>query len=393
MANHAPLQIRIGPDRQGLIDLDTVITSFWEELPKLLLAGGIGWLVATRISNRWDLAKKRNEFDLTLTTEFYDAIGSFKAIGRQAQIWGTGPTGRITQAQWDAARDRLLQQAIDLESRIDAILAKVVLEDRADDDVSEAERRRRLHVAGLMRVTVRNLREGIQDNNLATPAFGTAAFYLSNRIVSDLGEILYTRALKASDRTPGANGHGADYLNLINYRTADLQDATACLAPAVRAFNIARNQARQTGRRANVHALLRDGEWGLIEMHDNRPVALNPPAATCAVSFAPRVVTDQDVADAAAQVFATFPTVRQFLVLADRTARVIVVDRAGSGRPLICLPTDELPRDLPFRLNMAGPVMAARLLAWTFDDATERALQDIARAPLWAAGGAANGPV
>jgi hypothetical protein len=74
----------------------------------------------------------------------------------------------------------------------------------------------------------------------------------------------------------------------------------------------------------------------------------------------------------------------------DRDARVFVVDRAGTGRPLICLLTDELPRDPPFRPNVARPVMAARLLARTFDESTQQAVQDIARTPLWAAGGGAN---
>jgi hypothetical protein len=58
---HEPIQVCLAPKLVNWFDLDASITSFWEELPKLLIAALVGWFVAVRITNKWDLAKKRND--------------------------------------------------------------------------------------------------------------------------------------------------------------------------------------------------------------------------------------------------------------------------------------------------------------------------------------------
>lgn len=251
--NPSRFQVRVRPYFNGWLDYESSVSSFWEEIPKLVLAGLGGWWIAVRVTNRWDLAKKRNEFAIWPAQDFYHAIGKFKATRRQAEVLSRLPnppsTGDLKRRE--VIRDKILEQAIELESELDA-MAKVVLEDRADTSITKEQQVKRLHVAGLARVMVRNLREGIQHDRLETPEFGTPEFYLSNRVLSDPGEMLYTRALSASDREPKTDMHGAVYLRLINYRTTDLKSAAAAIAPAVRAFNAARRTARDAGRLANV---------------------------------------------------------------------------------------------------------------------------------------------
>ena len=67
------------------------------------------------------------------------------------------------------------------------------------------------------------------------PEFGYPALSLSNRTVSDLGEVLYAYALKITERKPEAGLHCADCLTLITYRTADLDIAAPRLAPRTEA--------------------------------------------------------------------------------------------------------------------------------------------------------------
>jgi hypothetical protein len=63
-------------------DWDLLVSAVWAGLP----AAVAGFVFAKWITNRWDLAKKRNELELDLTRQYYEAIGTFKALGRQAEI-------------------------------------------------------------------------------------------------------------------------------------------------------------------------------------------------------------------------------------------------------------------------------------------------------------------
>jgi hypothetical protein len=382
-ATGIPLQVRVGSDVEGWIDRESMVTSFWGELPKLALAGFVGWLVAVMITNKWDLAKKRNEFDLDLVKDFYDAIGKFKAVGRQAEVYVRLPatTTPAQQHQRDATRDRMLQQAIELESQIDAVLAKVILEDRADKGVGDDERVRRLRIAGLVRVMIRNLREGLQHGNLQTPAFGTPEFYLSNRLLSDLGDILYTRALTVRDRKPEIRMHSADYLNLINYRTADLQIAAASLAPAVARFNVTRATARLEARRANVGRIFQAGRWGEVKVLAGQPAAVAV-GATLAVEFATARVSDPAVSAAASAAFAAQPQLQCYLVLADGEARVLLCAANAPASPATFVPGSALPALLPIAPGVAQPLLAAHLLEWRLSEAAQTALNDVAAAPI-----------
>lgn len=133
---------------------DALQSAFWSGLP----AAVADVAFALWISNRWDLAKKRNGLDLELTREYYDAIGTFKALGRRTEILRKAQWGGAGNAQLAAHQQKSIEQAVELEGRIDAILAKLILEDCADTSLSPNERRRRRRLAGLLRLSVRTLR-------------------------------------------------------------------------------------------------------------------------------------------------------------------------------------------------------------------------------------------
>jgi hypothetical protein len=385
-ADQGVVQVHIRPDFSW-IDYEVSLTSFWEELPKLVLAGLGGWWIAVRVTNRWDLAKKRNEFDIQLAQDFYNAIGRFKAVGRQAEVLALlpNPPTAAEQRRRDAAREKLLEQAIELESVIDAMLAKVVLEDRSDTDVADDQQAKRLHVAGLVRVMVRNLREGIQHDRIGSPEFGAPEFFLSNRVLSDLGAVLYTRALSASNRKTKADAHSLDYLALINYRTADYKCAAAALAPAVESFEAARRTARTDQRRANAARIFRAGAWAEVNPLAGGQQAPNVGAALAvdlAIGVDWRTKGDAHVAATASALFAAYPNLDSYLVLAEQEARVLIAEKSRPGLVDTFVPVAVLPATLPYAQGIGSQQRAANLLTWHLTEAARGALRRIANDPI-----------
>lgn len=146
----------------------------------VLLTAALAWWVTAGLTARWDIRKKRQEFDLVLVKEFYELIGSFKSVAREAEALGPRPppAGRAATpeqgeadtapatpaaqpgvqpatpsplATWETKQAALAQRALETEMKMEAILLKLISEGPSDAGMSPAEWRRQRHVAGLLR--------------------------------------------------------------------------------------------------------------------------------------------------------------------------------------------------------------------------------------------------
>lgn len=117
----------------------------------LTLAGG--WLITTRVSDRWDRVKKVRELDLTTAQEFQSLYGEFFSIWK---VWSSVQQGsELPSPSQDLSWD-LLKRASAMEGRVEALLAKVCAERLLTN--SEVE------VLGSIRQAFQQLRETIQEN-------------------------------------------------------------------------------------------------------------------------------------------------------------------------------------------------------------------------------------
>ena len=118
------------------------------ELPKLLTAAFaalLAWLITQRVTASWDLRKKRNEFDLLLVKDFYELVGHFKAVAREAQLLSIQPAARpagtaeelllagATLKEWNSSRALLAKRSLDIETKMEAVLLKLVSEGATDE--------------------------------------------------------------------------------------------------------------------------------------------------------------------------------------------------------------------------------------------------------------------
>jgi hypothetical protein len=367
----------------------------------VLLTAALAWRVTAGVTARWDIRKKRQEFDLVLVKEFYELIGSFKSVAREAEALGARPqpagapatreqpgagaAASTPLANWETKQAPLAQRALETEMKMEAILLKLISEGASDDGLRPAEWRRQLHAAGLLRTAFRNLRETVEDGTMRLPAFDSPELWLFNRLAGEISKIFYARSARSLKRPDGMVPalDATDYLRLVVYRTGDLQAAVARISPKVTSFAQRRHEARQNSRRARVglafeqdaHALV-----GHLAADPPQPDPTLPPTVRVAVELADQAVTDRTVAQVAHRLFAANGDLEFYLVLADRPPRVVTVRPDGTIENFTV--AQHLPDALPWSANCQPPVLGGALLEWDLDRAAEDALREIATVPL-----------
>ncbi|TMQ91327.1 hypothetical protein ETD83_31410 [Actinomadura soli] len=160
----------------------------------LTLSGG--WLVSTRVTDRWDRIKKQREIDLASMLEFQRVYGEFFATWKcwdTIKRYGAGPAPP-EDAAWQC-----LQRAASIEGAIEALLAKVA----GDRQLSDQD----IEVLGRMRQGFQSLRKAIrEDRNLDWretanyQSFKSLAAYTAS-LMADLG----SRGPKPDRETATAN--------------------------------------------------------------------------------------------------------------------------------------------------------------------------------------------
>jgi hypothetical protein len=309
-----------------------------------------------------------------------------------------GPRPTQTPEAWTTQHSELLRRAIEAESNMEAILLALISEGRIDEGVSQEQRDRRLRASGLLRVAFRNLREQIEHNEMRATGFNDPMFWLMNRVQGELSRMVFARSVrKLQSRASSLEDSAEDYLSLIAYRTADLEQAAARLTSPVAGFIRARNEARDRTREANVQNILSEGSFHVTRSLD--PVTA-PGAATVIVILSNRKVFTRDLDAAADRHFATHPLLTHVLFIGDHLdtgqppgseqTEVHAVYVKAQTNSSICQSEDALPADLPYKppprgwfswgRSNAPPIRraAGTLLAWNQHDEMREGVRRIA---------------
>jgi hypothetical protein len=378
----------------------TFLTAAVSELPKLatvlltvFLTAGLAWWLTAGLTARWDIRKKRQEFDLVLVKEFYELIGSFKSVAREAAALGprprpAGPAATPEQpgaeaaaptplTTWETKQAELAQRALETEMKMEAVLLKLISEGPSDDRMSPAEWCRQRYAAGL--------RETVEEGTMRLPGFDSPELWLFNRLAGEISKILYARSARAPKKPESAAPalDATDYLRLLAYRTGDLEAAVARISPKVASFAQRRHEARQSVRRGRVGSAFEQDAYVLVTQLAAAPQQADPTlsaTARVAVELADQAVTDHTATQVAARLFAANRDLKFYLVLADRPPRVVAVRPDGAIANYTA--AQRLPDELPWSADCQPPVMGDALLAWDLNRAAEEALREIATVPL-----------
>lgn len=116
---------KLGSRASILEEANMSVTSALIPLMAVAITLGGGWLVTTRVTDRWDKVKKRREMDLAAASEFQRLYGEFFAAWKswnsaQGYLATTRPS---TEIVWEC-----LKRAAATEGGIEALLAKVASE-------------------------------------------------------------------------------------------------------------------------------------------------------------------------------------------------------------------------------------------------------------------------
>jgi hypothetical protein len=84
-----------------------------------------GWIIGTRVTDRWDRIRKQRELDLAALTLFYQVYGEFIAIWK---AWGAAKRYSDTVSPPEDVRWKLLERAVALEGSLEALLIKLAAE-------------------------------------------------------------------------------------------------------------------------------------------------------------------------------------------------------------------------------------------------------------------------
>ena len=336
--------------------LQIFLTAAVSELPKIatvlltvVLTAALAWWVTAGLTARWDIRKKRQEFDLVLVKEFYELIGSFKSVAREAEALGPRPRpaspavipdqpgaeAAALRANWETKQAPLAQRALETEMKMEAILLKLISEGPSDEGMGTAEWRRQRQAAGLLRTAFRNLRETVERGTMRLPGFDSPELWLFNRLAGEISKIFYTRSARSPKKPESAAPtlDATDYLRLVVYRTGDIEAAVARISPKVASFTQRRHEARQSARRARVHSAFDQDACVLVSQLPATPQQSDPtlPAtARVAVELADQEVTDHTAALVAERLFGSNRDLKFYLVLADRPPRVVAVCSDGA---------------------------------------------------------------
>jgi hypothetical protein len=130
----------------------TFVSSIAPPLVTVVVTLGGGWLITTRVTDRWDKIKKRREMDLASAKDFQRLYGEFCAVWKSWDTAVQHPTtvGSSTERAWEC-----LKRATAIEGEIEALLAKIAGERfLSDDDIN---------VLGAVREGFQTLRKAIRE--------------------------------------------------------------------------------------------------------------------------------------------------------------------------------------------------------------------------------------
>lgn len=112
----------------------------------------LGWLVTTRVSDRWDKLKARRERDLRSLDAFYELYGRFFATWK---LWEVAYRERDS-AMFSDRRQELLREAASAEGELDALWVRVTSERVLSSNDIE--------LLGCYRQAFQRLRESIRED-------------------------------------------------------------------------------------------------------------------------------------------------------------------------------------------------------------------------------------
>lgn len=113
---------------------------------------GAGWLVTTRVTDRWDMVKKRRDLDMAAARDFQLLYGEFMATWRSWECILRKPekVRPAEDAVWTC-----FQNAAATEGKVEALLSKVASERLLSDDD--------INLLGGIRQGFQSLRKAIRD--------------------------------------------------------------------------------------------------------------------------------------------------------------------------------------------------------------------------------------
>ena len=151
---------------------------FEQQIYLSLIRGGVSlglllitWVIGKKILNDWDLKKKKQELDLNLMNDFQELYGEFKDIAR---IWKVLRSEKYPEFKLnDENRFQLLERASRAESKVEALILKLVTERRLND--------KELETIGFFRQACQLLRQNIRKNELFYWDYGDEVYHLFNK--------------------------------------------------------------------------------------------------------------------------------------------------------------------------------------------------------------------
>lgn len=200
----------------------------------LTLTGG--WLVTTRVTDRWDRVKKARELDLAAAQDFQRLYGEFFAVWK---IWAAVNEGAHSAERPNGMAWALLERASVMEGGIEALLAKVCAERILSDSDIEA--------LGSLRQAFQQLRETIRHNrNLPWYSSGTAEYVALKNLAVFMSGLL-TRG-KSARRLPPPEAAATAFRSITDNRFE-----SDWVKVAQRQFPPTQQPANAAGIRRHVH--------------------------------------------------------------------------------------------------------------------------------------------
>lgn len=162
----------------------------WLEVIKTAFAFvllSITWFLGQRILAYWELRKKRREFDIATTNQFYQLYGEFRAVQRLWRVLvEVNEQGEkrfpFPFKDREEVRLELLKRAIVAESGIEAVTIKLATERALEDED--------IKCLGLLRQAFQILREAIRDDKPLSYRFDSPEYILFINLASNVARVI-----------------------------------------------------------------------------------------------------------------------------------------------------------------------------------------------------------
>ena len=172
-----------------------------------ILVLGIGWLLGQRIVAYWDIRKKRQELDIATATQFHKLYGEFKEVSR---LWRAFKYSEKKLSYPGEMSVELLKRAAAAEGELEAIIVKLAVERRLDDDEKKT--------LGLFRQAYQKLRHAIRGDKDLKWTRGTPEYKLYNNLASKTAYLIFS---KKATRHPKSSGAAVALQKITDYTQED----------------------------------------------------------------------------------------------------------------------------------------------------------------------------